>query len=148
MLEGWPGAAALFEENIIAAHQIYWHQRFLATFRSRGSSANNHVIAEAAGQLVASGAFPWFAESRRWQDDASRLLDDELAHNTFPSGLNREQAFDYHGLVAELGSRRGGRGRGRRCVARDGYLAAAGRHARRPRRGARLRRPSAPLRRR
>jgi hypothetical protein len=103
LLDGWPGAAALFEENIVAAHQIYWHQRFLATFRSRGSSANNHVIAEAAGQLVASGAFPWFAESRRWRDDAGRLLDDELAHNTFPSGLNREQAFDYHGLVAELG---------------------------------------------
>ena len=35
--------------------------------RSRGSSANNHVIAEAAGQLVASCAFPWFRESERWR---------------------------------------------------------------------------------
>ena len=33
-------------------------------FRSRGSSANNHVIAEAAGQLVASCAFPWFRGER------------------------------------------------------------------------------------
>jgi len=103
LLEGWPGAAALFEENQVAADQVYWHQRFLATFRSRGSSANNHVIAEAAGQLVASCAFPWFPESAGWRDTAGKLLADELAKNTFPTGLNREQASEYHGLVAELG---------------------------------------------
>ena len=103
LLEGWSGAPALFEDNDVAARQIYWHQRYLAAFRSRGSSANNHVMAEAAGQLVASCAFPWFAESDRWRDDARRLLEDELAANIFPDGLNREQAFEYHGLVAELG---------------------------------------------
>jgi len=103
LLDGWPGAPALFEENAVAVHQVYWHQRWLAAFRSRGSSANNHVIAEAAGQLVASCAFGWFAESRTWRADAATLLEAELAHNTFPSGLDREQAFEYHGLVAELG---------------------------------------------
>ena len=77
--------------------------RYLAAFRSRASSANNHVIAEATGQLVASCAFPWFAESDRWRVDAGRLLERELRRNTFASGLNRELAFDYHGLVTELG---------------------------------------------
>ena len=48
----------------LALRQIRWHQQYLAAFRSRGSSANNHVIAEAAGQLVASCAFPWFARER------------------------------------------------------------------------------------
>ncbi len=43
--------------------QIRWHQEYLAAFRSRGSSANNHVVAEAAGRLAAACAFPWFAES-------------------------------------------------------------------------------------
>lgn len=103
LLQGWPGAAALFEDNPVAVHQIYWHQRWLTAFRSRGSSANNHVIAEAAGQVVASCAFDWFAESRRWRADAAALLQAELSRNTFESGLNREQAFEYHGLVAELG---------------------------------------------
>ena len=31
------------------------------------------------------------------------MLEDELAKNTFPSGVNREMATDYHGFVAELG---------------------------------------------
>ena len=103
LLDGWTGASTLFEENGVAVHQIYWHQRYLAAFRSRGSSANNHVVAEAAGQLVTSCAFPWFAESPRWRDESTRLLEEQLLRNTFSDGLNREQAFDYHGLVAELG---------------------------------------------
>ena len=103
LLEGWSGTADLFEHNDLAVRQIHWHQSYLAVFKSRGSSANNHVIAEAAGQLVASYAFPWFAESDRWCRDSARLLENELCHNTFPSGINRELASDYHGFVAELG---------------------------------------------
>lgn len=103
LLEGWPGASQLFEDNQQAVRQIYWHQRFLEAFTSRGSSANNHVVAEAAGQLVASCAFPWFAESDQWRHHSLGRIEHELGRNTFPSGLDREQAFEYHGLVAELG---------------------------------------------
>ncbi len=83
--------------------RIWWHQRYLARFRSRGSSANNHVIAEAAGQLIASLAFDWFEESEKWGTEARALLEEEIAKNTFDSGVNREMAFEYHGFVAELG---------------------------------------------
>jgi hypothetical protein len=103
LLDDWPGATDLFERNKLALRQIRWHQQYLAVFESRGSSANNHVIAEAAGQLTASCAFPWFPESDRWRRRSARLLERELAHNTFPSGINRELASDYHGFVAELG---------------------------------------------
>jgi hypothetical protein len=103
LLDGWPGAPGLFEHSDLALRQIRWHQQYLAAFESRGSSANNHVIAEAAGQLAASCAFPWFPESDRWRASSARLLERELAHNTFPSGINRELASDYHGFVAELG---------------------------------------------
>jgi Heparinase II/III-like protein/Heparinase II/III N-terminus len=103
MLDDWPGAADLFERNELALNQLRWHQRYLAAFRSRGSSANNHVIAEAAGQLVASCAFPWFPESERWRRNSARLLERELMRNTFPSGLGRELATDYQCFVAELG---------------------------------------------
>ncbi|HEY1818963.1 MAG TPA: alginate lyase family protein [Trebonia sp.] len=103
LLDGWPGVADLFEHNDLAVRQVRWHQEYLAAFESRGSSANNHVIAEAAGQLTASCAFPWFTESERWRRDSARLLERELARNTFPSGINRELASDYHGFVAELG---------------------------------------------
>ncbi|MGI5142761.1 alginate lyase family protein [Streptomyces sp. CA-106110] len=103
LLEGWPGAAGLFEGNPVALNQIWHHQRWLAAFPSRGSSANNHVIAEAAGQFAAACAFGWFPSSARWRADALRSLDRHLRANTFASGLNRELATEYHGLVLELG---------------------------------------------
>lgn len=103
LLDAWPGAADLFERDELALRQIRWHQEYLAAFESKGSSANNHVIAEAAGQLTASCAFPWFPESERWRRDSLALFERELEHNTFPSGVNRELASDYHGFVAELG---------------------------------------------
>jgi Heparinase II/III-like protein/Heparinase II/III N-terminus len=103
LLDGWPGAADLFEGNPLAVAQIRWHQQYLAAFQSRGSSANNHVIAEAAGQLVASCAFRWFPESPGWRRDSARLLQRELLRNTFASGVDRELASDYQCFVAELG---------------------------------------------
>jgi hypothetical protein len=103
LLDDWPGATVLFEDDTLAVQQIRWHQQYLATFRSRGSSANNHVIAEAAGQLVACRTFPWFPETERWWQNSARLLERELLRNTFPSGIGRELASDYQRFVAELG---------------------------------------------
>ena len=102
LLDGWAGIGQLFDENEQAACQIRWHQEYLAAFRSFGSSANNHVIAEAAGQLVGSCAFPWFDESPRWRQTAAQVLELELERNTFPTGVNRELATDYHRFVTEL----------------------------------------------
>ncbi|MFF0745387.1 alginate lyase family protein [Streptomyces sp. NPDC004111] len=103
LLDGWPGAAGLFEDNPVARNQIWHHQRWLAAFPSRGSSANNHVVAEAAGQFAAACAFGWFPASARWRANALRSLERHLRSNTFRSGLNRELASEYHGLVLELG---------------------------------------------
>jgi Heparinase II/III-like protein/Heparinase II/III N-terminus len=103
LLDDWPGVADLFERDPLALRQIRWHQQYLAAFPSRGSSANNHVIAEAAGQLVASCAFPWFAKSERWRRKSALLLERELIRNTFPSGIGRELASDYQCFIAELG---------------------------------------------
>jgi Heparinase II/III-like protein/Heparinase II/III N-terminus len=103
LLDDWPSVTGLFELDDLALRQIHWHQQYLAAFESRGSSANNHLIAEAAGLLAASCAFPWFPESDRWRRHSARVLESALTHNTFPSGINRELASDYHGFVAELG---------------------------------------------
>jgi len=40
----------------------------------------------------------------RWRRGSLRVLERELDRNTFPSGVNRELASDYHGFVAEIGS--------------------------------------------
>ena len=103
LLDDWPGVSELFEDNPQALAQLRWHQEYLAAFRSRGSSANNHAIAEASGRLAAACAFPWYDESDAWRRDAAAQLETMLASNTFPSGVNRELATDYHRFVTELG---------------------------------------------
>jgi hypothetical protein len=102
LLAGWDGAPELFERSAEALEQLWHHQAYLAVFHSRGSSANNHAIAEAAGLLTGALAFPWYPESDRWARRAAEWLEQDLQENTFPSGVNREMAFDYHGFVAEL----------------------------------------------
>jgi Heparinase II/III N-terminus/Heparinase II/III-like protein len=103
LLDEWPKVGDLFEHNEDAIRQIAWHQEFLAAFPSRGSSANNHVVAEAAGRLAAACGFPWYARTSEWRRKATSLLERELAANTFDDGLNRELATDYHRFVLELG---------------------------------------------
>jgi hypothetical protein len=103
LLSEWPKVGDLFEHNDDAIRQIAWHQEFLAAFPSRGSSANNHIVAEAVGRLVAACAFPWYDRSAQWRRQAAALLERELAANTFHDGLDRELATDYHRFVLELG---------------------------------------------
>jgi Heparinase II/III-like protein/Heparinase II/III N-terminus len=102
LLDGWEGVRELFEANRTFLQQLHHHHDYLANLPSRGSSANNHLIAEAAGQFVASCAFPWFPESPRWRERAASILRREAGRQTFASGLNRELATEYHGFVLEL----------------------------------------------
>lgn len=102
LLDGWPKVGDLFETNDDAVRQIWWHQSYLAHFRSHGSSANNHAIAEEAGRLVAACAFPWYDESDGWRDDAAARLSRHFLANTHADGINRELATDYHRFVTEL----------------------------------------------
>jgi hypothetical protein len=103
LLNDWPGVADLFERDALALRQIRRLQQYLAAFPSRGSSAGGHVIAEAAGRLVASCAFPWFRESERWRRKSALLLERELRRNTFPPGAGRGTALDYQCVIVELG---------------------------------------------
>ena len=102
LLADWPGIRALFEENPAFRRQLWMHQTYLAELASPGSSANNHLIAELSGLFVAATAFPLFAASRAWRARALRGLEREIVRQTFPDGLNRELASEYHPYVIEL----------------------------------------------
>ena len=102
LLDSWPKVGDLFETNNDALRQIWWHQQYLDRFPSRGSSANNHAVAEQAGRVVAACAFPWYAESDGWRRDAAARLSHHFLRNTWEDGLNRELATDYHRFVTEL----------------------------------------------
>ncbi len=102
LLDRYPGIGARFEGDPLFQLQLHAHQAWIATFHSRGTSANNHLVAEMAGLLAASRAFPMFPESVRWTRLAAARLEREISRQTFGDGLNRELAGDYHVFVAEL----------------------------------------------
>jgi len=81
---------------------VYRHQQFIEKERSFGSSANNHLIGEMAGLLVAATAWSHLPAAGRWRRIAQQALEEEILRQTFPSGLSREQAFEYHLFVTEL----------------------------------------------
>lgn len=64
---------------------------------SRYSSANNHTIVEAVGVAVAATVFG----EHEWLDEALALLESEVAHQTHPDGVNKEQALHYQLFVME-----------------------------------------------
>src|SRR5208337_789658 len=102
LLADWNGCRDLFDGNDTFAQQLDQHQRYVAALYSRGSSANNHLIAELAGLACASAAFPWFRQSAAWQRWSCRQLVQEARQQTHVDGFNREQASDYHLFVFEM----------------------------------------------
>ncbi len=102
LLAGFPDVADAFERDLLFQRQLHAHQSWLATFRSRGSSANNHLVAEMAGLLAASLAFPIFRASSRWAQLAADTLVAQIEQQTFADGINKEMAAGYHVFALEL----------------------------------------------
>ena len=69
---------------------------------SRFSSANNHLIGEAAGVYIASSYFRSLRAARRWQQESREILCREISSQTHGDGGTREQALGYHLFVAEF----------------------------------------------
>lgn len=64
---------------------------------SRYSSANNHTIVEAVGVLIAACVF----DEAEWREEALRLLEHEVVLQTWPDGVNKEQALHYQLFIME-----------------------------------------------
>jgi uncharacterized heparinase superfamily protein len=69
---------------------------------SFGSSANNHLIGEAAGVFIASSYFRQMKEAPRWERESRKILLREIDLQTHSDGGNREQAFGYHVFVLQF----------------------------------------------
>jgi hypothetical protein len=69
---------------------------------SRGSSANNHLIGEAAGVFIASSYFHELKGASRFQQASREILLREIHAQTYSDGGNREQAFGYHLFVLQF----------------------------------------------
>ena len=66
-------------------------ERYLSAY----SSANNHLIGEAAGLAMAGLAFPWLPDAARWHERGLQIMATELSPQILPDGVPAEQAVHY-----------------------------------------------------
>jgi len=83
--------------EILPAHAWYaWR------YRSFGSSANNHLIGELAGLILAIARWPELARWAASLDALQQLWEGEVLAQFAEDGGNREQALNYHWFSWEL----------------------------------------------
>jgi len=81
---------------------IYQHVYFICHHYSRYSSANNHLIGEAAGVFVAASTWPYWKDFEKWRRRAWRTLLVEAGRQTHCDGVSREQAVAYQQFVLDF----------------------------------------------
>jgi hypothetical protein len=74
---------------------VHEQMRFVREGYSLYSSANNHLIGEAAGVFIAALTWPHWPEAARWGDEARVILEREILAQNADDGVNLEQAFSY-----------------------------------------------------
>jgi Heparinase II/III-like protein/Heparinase II/III N-terminus len=75
---------------------IYQHMRFASDNYSLHSSANNHLVGEAAGVFVAAHVWDCWDDARRLRREAKAILEREALRQFSSDGVNLEQAIGYH----------------------------------------------------
>lgn len=81
---------------------VYLQCRDIARKFSQGSSANNHLIGEAAGVFVASCYFDQFEESAEWRQASQKILEQEILNQSYSDGCTREHALGYQLFVIQF----------------------------------------------
>lgn len=82
--------------------QIYFHQRFIAGYLSKHSSANNHLLGELMGLFIAAVTWPCWPESPRWGAMGREGFEREALQQNWEDGVNKEQGIYYHHEVADM----------------------------------------------
>ena len=92
-------AGSLAERLLDSIDRHLWE---IARKYSYGSSANNHLVGEAAGVYIAARYFSGLRRSGRLVADARRRLIEQMAAQTNADGGDKEQALGYHLFVAQF----------------------------------------------
>lgn len=83
-------------------HSAYLHLWDVRRKYSRGSSANNHAIGEAAGVFIGASYFRGLPQVASWRRQAREILEREIVAQTYADGFTREQAVGYHYFVLQF----------------------------------------------
>jgi hypothetical protein len=97
-----PSGALSPELSERIAKVAYYHLWDISRKYSRFSSANNHLIGEAAGVFVGSSYFSEFRDASKWRDHSREILLREIMEQTFEDGGSRELAVGYHIFVLQF----------------------------------------------
>jgi hypothetical protein len=81
---------------------VYQHCHFITGHLSQHSSANNHLLGEHLGVLVASVTWPCWPEATEWRALSHRAFEREALLQNGADGVNREQGIWYHHEVADM----------------------------------------------
>jgi len=81
---------------------VYQHCHFIRGHMSRYSSANNHLIGEAAGLFIATLTWPYWCDSQSWKRYAFGILEVEAIKQNATDGVNLEQAISYQQFVLDF----------------------------------------------
>lgn len=128
LLRGSGALSGALWRRWLAAAEL--HLREIRRNYSRGSSAGNHLIGEAAGVFIGASYLSFLPAAEKWQRESRDILEAEISRQTFADGGPREQALGYHlfdlqfFLLAALVARRGGSGFSARYLERLGRMAA------------------------
>src|SRR6267142_132853 len=94
------GEGARFRRQWLDA--VFQHAHVVQGHFSLYSSANNHLIGEAAGLFVAALTWPHWPQARAWLAEAKAILEREVLLQNAPDGVNREQAVSYQQFELDL----------------------------------------------
>ncbi len=68
---------------------------FIGRHLSKFSSANNHLIGEAAGLVFVGLTLPWLKEAKEWRERGMAILTAEIRKQIYADGVPAEQAMNY-----------------------------------------------------
>ena len=81
---------------------VFLHCRDVSSKFSQGTSANNHLVGEAAGVYIAASYFSMLQDAAIWKNNSKRVLEREIVAQSFADGCTKEHAFSYQFFVLQF----------------------------------------------
>lgn len=103
LLRGYPDADVRCEQERLAAQIVPEHVWWVWRHRSFGSSANNHLLGELAGLVLATRRWPSLIQISCCAEKAWQQMQEQVIAQFAVDGGNLEQALHYHLFAWEMG---------------------------------------------
>jgi uncharacterized heparinase superfamily protein len=75
---------------------------YISKHLSSFSSANNHLIGEAAGLAIVGMCNPWLPKARSWRDKGLHILKEEIGRQIHSDGVPAEQSTHYLAFIIDF----------------------------------------------